>query len=119
MSGLIREKEENPIRKLRQLIETKQGILQRPCAHDALVALLAKTTGFQSLYLSGGAFSASLGLPDLGLITLSELATRTREISRATGLPILVDVDTGFGSVLHVTRTVHEMVEAGAAAIQM
>lgn len=119
MSWLIREEEGNPIRKLRHMLDSEQGIIQLPGAHDAMAALLAKQTGFQALYLSGGAFSASLGLPDLGLITLSELATRTREISRATGLPILVDIDTGFGSVLHVTRTVHEMVEAGAAAVQM
>lgn len=119
MSWLIRNKEENPISKLRKILKSDNEILQMPGAHDAMAALLAKKAGFKALYLSGGAFSASLGLPDLGLITLTELTTRTREITRATGLPILVDVDTGFGSVLNVTRTVQEMVEAGAAAIQM
>ncbi|WP_438319004.1 methylisocitrate lyase [Sporosarcina sp. FA9] len=90
-----------------------------PGSHDAMAALLAKEQGFNTLYLSGGAFSASLGLPDLGLITLTELAMRTREITRATGLPLLVDIDTGFGSVLNVSRTVLELMDAGAAAIQM
>lgn len=119
MSWLVRDQERDPITKLRTLLKSDRGILQMPGAHDAMAGLLAKKEGFNAIYLSGGAFSASLGLPDLGLITLTELATRTREITRATGLPILVDVDTGYGSVLNVTRTVQEMVEAGAAAIQM
>lgn len=119
MSWLTRKQEEDPITRLRARLAADKGILQMPGAHDAMAALLAKEAGFEALYLSGAAFSASLGLPDLGLITLSELADRTREISRATGLPILVDVDTGYGSVLNVTRTVREMVDAGAAAIQI
>ncbi|QQE74506.1 methylisocitrate lyase [Brevibacillus composti] len=119
MSWLTRKQEEDPITRLRARLAADKGILQMPGAHDAMAALLAKEAGFEALYLSGAAFSASLGLPDLGLITLSELAVRTREISRATGLPILVDVDTGYGSVLNVTRTVREMVDAGAAAIQI
>jgi methylisocitrate lyase len=119
MSWLTRNQEENPMLQFRKHLESKHGIIQMPGAHDALAALLAKKQGFEVLYLSGAAFSASLGLPDLGLITLTELAARTREISRATGLPILVDIDTGYGSVLNVTRTVQEMIEAGAAAIQM
>jgi methylisocitrate lyase len=119
MSWLVRNHEEDPITRLRARLKLNKGILQMPGAHDAMSGLLAKEAGFEAMYLSGAAFSASLGLPDLGLITLTELAMRTREITRATGLPILVDIDTGFGSVLNVTRTVHEMAEAGAAAIQM
>lgn len=119
MSWLTRNHEENPISVLRSLLTSDNGIVQIPGAHDAMSALLAKDAGFKTLYLSGAALSASLGLPDLGLITLTELAARTREIARATGLPILVDIDTGYGSVLNVTRTVREIQEAGAAAIQI
>lgn len=119
MSWLVREQTEHPVKQLRRLLEKEEGIIQIPGSHDAMAALLAKEQGFQTLYLSGAAFSASLGLPDLGLITLTELAARTKEITRATGLPLLVDIDTGYGSVLNVTRTVYELAEAGAAAIQM
>jgi methylisocitrate lyase len=118
MSWLIRKKDSDSIDKLRSLLNSNK-IIQIPGSHDALSALLAQKSGFDVLYLSGAAFSASLGLPDLGLITLTELATRTREITRATGMPILVDIDTGYGSVLNVTRTVQEMIEAGASAIQI
>lgn len=119
MSWLVRQDEEHPTVKLRSLLTSNEGIIQIPGAHDAMAALLAKEQGFNTLYLSGAAFSASLGLPDLGLITLTELATRSREITRATGLPLLVDIDTGFGSVLNVTRTIQELLDAGVAAVQM
>lgn len=119
MSWLVRQDEEHPITKLRSLLTSNEGIIQIPGAHDAMAALLAKEQGFNTLYLSGAAFSASLGLPDLGLITLTELAARSKEITRATGLPLLVDIDTGFGSVLNVTRTIQELVDAGVAAVQM
>lgn len=119
MSWLVRQAEEHPTIKLRELLTSNEGIIQIPGAHDAMAALLAKEQGFNTLYLSGAAFSASLGLPDLGLITLTELATRSREITRATGLPLLVDIDTGFGSVLNVTRTIQELLDAGVAAVQM
>lgn len=118
MSWLVRNEEENPIKAFRKQL-SEDGIIKIPGAHDAMAGLLAKEAGFKSIYLSGAAITASMGMPDLGIITLTELADRTREISRATGLPLLVDVDTGYGSILNVTRTVYEMVEAGAAAIQL
>lgn len=118
MSWLVREKSENPITEFRKLIK-QEGIIQIPGAHDAMSALLAQKAGFKAIYLSGAALTATLGLPDLGIVTLPELVSRTKEITRATGMPLLVDVDTGYGSVLNVTRTVYEMVEAGAAAIQI
>jgi methylisocitrate lyase len=95
------------------------GIVQIPGAHNALAALLAKRAGFKALYLSGGALSASLGLADLGILGLDELCFFTRAIVRATGLPLVVDADTGFGGVLNVMRTVRELEEAGAAALQL
>lgn len=119
MSWLVRSEEAHPTSQLRSLLASDQGIIQIPGAHDAMAALLAKEQGFDTLYLSGAAFSASLGLPDLGLITLTELAMRSREITRATGLPLLVDIDTGFGSVLNVTRIIQELLDARVAAIQM
>ncbi len=90
-----------------------------PGAFNALSALIAREAGFEALYLSGAAFSASLGIPDVGLFTLDELVDQTRRIVRASGLPVLVDADTGFGEALNVVRTVKELEEAGAAAIQI
>lgn len=98
---------------------SEQGIAQIPGAHDAMAGLIAKEAGFQSLYLSGAAYTASRGLPDLGIVTSTEIAERARDIVRATNLPILVDIDTGFGGVLNVVRTAREMVEAHVAAVQL
>src|SRR5690625_3032940 len=97
----------------------QQEIIKIPGTHDAMSGIIAKEVGFDAIYLSGGAFSASLGYPDLGIITLTELVTRAREVIRSANLPLLVDIDTGFGSVLNVSRTVKEMADAGVAAIQM
>lgn len=94
-------------------------ILQIPGAHDGMAALIAKKNGFKALYLSGAAYTASRGLPDLGVVYSQEVAERAREIVRASGLPLLVDIDTGFGGILHVARTAKEMMEAKVAAVQM
>ncbi|MGE0628378.1 MAG: methylisocitrate lyase [Hyphomicrobiaceae bacterium] len=88
-------------------------------AHDGLSAVLARDAGFEALYLSGAALSASMALPDLGLLTLDDVVRRAREIVRASSLPLIVDCDTGFGEALNVMRTVRELEEAGAAAIQI
>ena len=98
---------------------TAPDIMQIPGAHDAMAALVAKQAGFSALYLSGAAYTASLGLPDLGVITSAEVAQRARELVRATDLPVLVDIDTGFGGVLNVARTAREMWEANVAAVQL
>lgn len=97
----------------------RDGILRMPGAHNALAGLLAKDAGFESLYLSGGALSASLGLPDLGVMGMEELLVMTRAITRSTDLPLLVDGDTGFGEALNVMRLVMELEAAGAAAVQL
>jgi methylisocitrate lyase len=97
----------------------QESILQIPGAHDAMAGLIAKQVGFKALYLSGAALTASKGLPDLGIVTLDEVVNRAKEIIRATQLPLLVDIDTGFGGILNVARTAVEMVEAGVAAIQI
>jgi len=98
---------------------TRSTILQIPGAHDAMAGLMAKKVGFEALYLSGAAYTASRGLPDLGMIYSNEMAQRASDIIRATHLPVLVDIDTGFGGVLNVARTAREMVEAGVAAVQL
>ncbi|MEX2642510.1 MAG: methylisocitrate lyase [Acetobacterales bacterium] len=95
------------------------GILQMPGAHNAMAGLLAKRAGFRSLYLSGAAVTASMGVPDVGLITIEDLCFFTRMIARATGLPILVDGDTGYGEILNVMRLVRELEDAGAGAVQI
>ncbi|MGG2092274.1 methylisocitrate lyase [Bacillus sp. S13(2024)] len=104
--------------RFRTLVEAPE-ILQIPGAHDAMAALVAKNTGFSALYLSGAAYTASKGLPDLGIVTSTEVAERARDLVRATDLPLLVDIDTGFGGVLNVARTAVEMVEANVAAVQI
>lgn len=96
-----------------------QGNLIIPGAHDPLAGLLAKRAGFSVLYLSGAALSASYGLPDLGVLTLEEVVRRAERLVQATGLPVLVDIDTGFGEILNVVRAAQELVGAGVAAVQL
>lgn len=110
--------QETLAKKFRSLMQAS-GIVQIPGAHDAMAALIAKRAGFSALYLSGAAYTASRGLPDLGIVTSAEVADRARDLIRATDLPALVDTDTGFGGVLNVARTAREMVEAKVAAVQL
>ena len=81
--------------------------------------MLAREAGFRALYLSGAALSATLGLPDLGIITEEELCRAVKSLYRATNLPIIVDGDTGYGETLNVMRLVRDLEEAGAAAVQL
>ncbi len=84
-------------------------------AHAPLVALLIQEKGFDGVYISGAALSADLGLPDIGLTTLSEVVNRGRQIARVTDLPSMIDIDTGFGEVMNAARTIQEIEEAGIA----
>ena len=95
------------------------GILRLPGAHNGQAALQAKAAGFDALYLSGAAMTASMGLPDLGIITVDEVAFFIRQIARATGLPLLVDGDTGYGEALNVMHMVRTFEEAGAGAVHL
>lgn len=88
-------------------------------AHDGMSSLLAKEAGFTHLYLSGGALSASLGIPDIGILTLQDVVLKARELIRASNLPLLVDIDNGFGEPLNVARACFELVEARVAAVQI
>jgi methylisocitrate lyase len=86
----------------------------------AYAAIMAGQCGFRALYLSGaGVANASYGLPDLGLTSLQDVLEDVRRITAVTGLPLLVDADTGWGSALGIQRTVREMIRAGAAAIHL
>ena len=95
------------------------GILQIPGAHNGMAALQAKAAGFEALYLSGAAMTASMGLPDLGVITVDDVCFFVRQVSRASGLPVLVDGDTGYGEALNVMAMVRAFEDAGAAAVQI
>jgi methylisocitrate lyase len=94
-------------------------IIRAPGAHDAMAGLIARDAGFDALYVSGAAVTASRGLPDLGVLTMEELAGTVRSIARATGLPLIVDGDTGYGEALNAMRLVRELEDAGAAAVHI
>jgi methylisocitrate lyase len=97
----------------------KPGILQMPGTHNGMAALQARDAGFSALYLSGAAMTASMGLPDLGIITIEEVAFFIRQVARAGGLPVLVDGDTGYGEALNVMNMVRTFEDAGAAAVHI
>lgn len=105
-------------RRFRALVE-HGGILRLPGAHNGMAALQAKAAGFEALYLSGAAMTASMGLPDLGIITVDEVAFFIRQIARSSGLPLLVDGDTGYGEALNVMHMVRVFEEAGAGAVHV
>ena len=90
-----------------------------PGVFNSLVAMMAERAGFEGMYLSGAALSAASGLPDIGLLSMSEFVDQVRVITAASSLPLLVDADTGFGGPLNLERTVRGFERAGAAAIQI
>jgi methylisocitrate lyase len=118
MAFLYKPRLENPGEKLRELMKTRD-IIVAPGVFSPAVALLVERMGFEAAYLSGAALTGLLAMPDLGIITLSELTEATRYITRVINIPLIVDVDTGFGEAINVYRTVREMEDAGAAAIQI
>jgi methylisocitrate lyase len=104
--------------RFRDLLE-RPGILRMPGAHNGMAALQAKIAGFEALYLSGAAMTASMGLPDLGIITIDDICFFIRQVARAAALPVLVDGDTGFGGPLNVMHMVRSFEDAGAAGVQI
>lgn len=94
-------------------------LLQFPGAFNPLSARLIEKQDFDGVYVSGAVMSAELGLPDIGLTTLSEVRSRAEQISRMTKLPTLVDADTGFGEAMNLARTVQELEAAGVSAIHI
>jgi methylisocitrate lyase len=104
--------------RLRALLD-KPGIVRMPGAYNGLAARQAMRAGFEALYLSGAAMSASMALADLGIITVDEVCFFIRQVVRASGLPVLVDGDTGYGEALNVMHMVRSFEEAGAAAVHL
>ena len=104
--------------RFRALVDAPQ-ILQLPGTHNGLAALQAKRAGFAASYLSGAAMSASMGLPDLGIISVEDVSFFIRQVARASGLPVLVDGDTGYGEALNVMQMVRAFEDAGAAAVHL
>lgn len=118
MTWLTPDPGEHPAKRLRALLDGDEALVV-PGVFNGLTGVLAKEAGARALYLSGAAFSASMGMPDVGLVTLDELARAARQIVRVTRLPLLVDAGTGFGDPLMVMRTVRELEGARCAAIQL
>jgi len=104
--------------RFRRLVE-HGGIARLPGAHSGMAALQAKRAGFEGLYLSGAAMTASMGIPDLGMITVDEVCFFVRQVVRASGLPLLVDGDTGYGEALNVMHMVRSFEDAGAGAVHI
>ena len=113
---------DNPVepagQRFRALVEAG-GIVPIPGAHNGMAALQAKAAGFPALYLSGAAMTASMGLPDLGMITVDEVGFFIRQVARAAALPVLVDGDTGYGEALNVMHMVRSFEDAGAGAVHI
>ncbi len=104
--------------RFRRLLD-RPDILQIPGTHNGQAAMQAKAAGFEACYLSGAAMTASMGLPDLGIITVDEVAFFIRQVARASGLPVLVDGDTGYGEALNAMHMVRTFEDAGAAAVHL
>ncbi|MFT6644896.1 MAG: methylisocitrate lyase [Patiriisocius sp.] len=105
--------------KLRQAIAAENP-LQVVGTINAYTAIMAESVGFQAIYLSGaGVANASFGLPDLGMTSLNDVLEDVRRITAASSLPLLVDIDTGWGGAFNISRTVKEMIKAGAAGVHI
>ncbi len=107
----------SPGRRLREAWAAEP--LMVPGVFNALVGRIAERLGYRALYLSGAALSACAGVPDVGLLGLTEFANAAREIASASSLPLLCDADTGFGEALNVERTVRQFEAAGAAGLHL
>ena len=103
---------------LRELINTHDTVIA-PGVFDGLSALLAKNAGFSVLYASGGAIVRSMGYPDIGLVTMTEVLNSLACIVDASQMPVIADADTGFGNELNVRRTVHEYERLGIAGMHI
>ena len=105
-------------RRFKERIESP-GIVVAPGCGDALGAVLIEEAGFEAAFMSGYAVEATCARPDVGLLTLVEMAARVAQICEVTSIPLIADADTGYGGVVNVTRMVREWERAGAAAIQL
>jgi 2-methylisocitrate lyase-like PEP mutase family enzyme len=106
-------------RRLRELLRQRKAVLL-PGAANALAARVIEDIGFQAIYITGaGVTNTFLGVPDIGLITLTELASHVSAMRDCVGLPLIVDADTGFGNPINVGRTIQVLERSGANAIQL
>jgi 2-methylisocitrate lyase-like PEP mutase family enzyme len=106
-------------RRLKQRLAARAGILV-PGAANAMTARIIEELGFEAVYVTGaGITNMSLGMPDLGLVTLTEIGDHVRAMAEVTSLPLIVDADTGFGNPVNVYRTIRHLEQAGASAIQL
>lgn len=115
---ILKRRERDPVKLLREELK-KPGIMMVPGVFNALTAMLAEKMGFRAVYVSGAAVTASLGLPDLGIITLDEMVKIVSYICDSVDIPVIVDIDTGYGEALNVVRAVREFEKIGAAAVQI
>ncbi|BAS26605.1 isocitrate lyase/PEP mutase family protein [Limnochorda pilosa] len=104
--------------RLRELL-VRDRILVAPGVYDGLSARIAEQAGFEALYVSGGAVARSMGVPDVGLVSLTETAKRLEEIREVTSLPLVADADTGYGNEINVIRTIRTLERAGAAGVHL
>ena len=103
---------------LRELLRG-DGIVVAPGVYDGLSARLARAAGFAAAYATGGGIARSMGFPDLGLVSMHEVADRLAGIVEHAGVPVIADADTGYGNALNVRRTVREFERAGVAALHL
>lgn len=103
---------------LRRLM-AQRTLVVAPGVYDGLSARIAEAVGFGAVYVSGGAVSRSTGVPDIGLMTMTEVLDRTRQIVDAVGCPVIADADTGYGGHLNVARTVRELERIGVAGLHL
>ncbi|MEL9991111.1 MAG: methylisocitrate lyase [Thermoproteus sp.] len=115
---LLKREKKDVVAELRAELK-RPGIVMVPGVYDVITALLVQSMGFKAAYVSGAAVTASLGLPDLGLITMDEMTRVVRYIASSVDIPLIVDIDTGYGEALNVVRAVVEFEKAGAAGIQI
>ena len=108
----------NPRQTLKQLLKRNQ-LLVAPGCFDGLSARLVQEAGFEAAYLSGGAVARSMGIPDIGLVTMSETIERAAQVIAAVNIPIIADADTGYGNAVNLVRTVREFERVGVAAIHI
>lgn len=104
--------------RLRQLLN-EPGIVAAPGAYDCITARLVEQAGFSAIYMTGAGTAATLGYPDYGLVTMSEMVDNAGRITAATQIPVIADADTGYGNELNVVRTVREYERRGVAAIHI
>jgi methylisocitrate lyase len=113
------QQQQSPGARFRTAVQDERP-LQVAGAINAYTARLAEATGFRALYLSGGGVAAnSLGMPDLGVSTMEDVLIDVRRITDASTLPLLVDIDTGWGGAFNIARTIRSMIKAGAAAVHI